>query len=114
MPRFVILDHDHPVPHFDLMLESGEKLRTWRLLGDPSSINTIPAELLGDHRIAYLDYEGPVSGGRGRVCRWDSGDYSVVAESLTELRLALEGTRCLGTAVIVCTDGEWRWRYHGS
>ena len=29
------------------------------------------AEALGDHRLDYLDYEGPVSGDRGLVSRWD-------------------------------------------
>ena len=35
MPRFVILEHDHPVVHWDLMLEAGEALRTWRLAAPP-------------------------------------------------------------------------------
>jgi hypothetical protein len=111
MPRFVILDHDHPFPHFDLMLESDGKLRAWRLIGDPSSSRPVPVEPLGDHRIAYLDYEGPVSGGRGRVVRWDSGAYEIVDESPTELRLALAGTRCRGNAVVDFVKREWR--YHG-
>src|SRR5437879_2020084 len=31
MRRFVILEHDHPQLHWDLMLEAGPALRTWRL-----------------------------------------------------------------------------------
>jgi hypothetical protein len=42
-----------------------------------SSSNTIEAERLADHRLAYLDYEGPVTGNRGNVRRIDVGTYRV-------------------------------------
>src|SRR2546429_613448 len=35
MPRFVILEHDHPELHWDLMLEAGPVLRTWPLAAPP-------------------------------------------------------------------------------
>ena len=35
MPRFVILEHDYPELHWDLMLETAGALRTWRLLRPP-------------------------------------------------------------------------------
>jgi hypothetical protein len=75
MPRFVILEHDHPELHWDLMLEAGGVLRTWRLAQPPTAGAAIKAVALGDHRLHYLDYEGPVSGGRGTVTRWDRGTY---------------------------------------
>ena len=53
--------------HWDLMLDTGETLRTWRL--EPALPGVIRAEPLGNHRRAYLDYEGPVSGNRGSVQR---------------------------------------------
>src|SRR5690348_11647704 len=63
MPRFAILAHDHPAPHWDLFLEAGPVLRSWRLAG-PLVVNTpIAAAPAPDHRLVYLDYEGPVSGG---------------------------------------------------
>ncbi len=77
MFRYVILTHDHPFPHWDLLLEWGETCRTWRLLEEPAPGKTVAAEILPDHRRHYLDYEGPVSGGRGRVTRWDGGTYRV-------------------------------------
>src|SRR5437879_9523170 len=76
MPRFVVLEHDHPSLHWDLMLESGDVLRTWRLTAPPQSGRVIAATAVVDHRRIYLDYEGPVSGNRGRVIRWDSGTFS--------------------------------------
>ncbi len=72
--RFAILTHDHPFPHWDLLLEAGSFCRTWRLLSAPDAPGMIAAEAIADHRRAYLDYEGPVSGGRGSVTQWDAGD----------------------------------------
>jgi hypothetical protein len=76
MPRFVILHHELPdSEHWDLMLEHGDLLLTWQLLVDPTTPCGIPgpARRIGDHRTAYLDYEGAVSGDRGRVHRIDRG-----------------------------------------
>lgn len=72
--RFAILEHDHPTLHWDFMLEADGVLLTWRLAAPPSLGDT-PAEAIANHRLAYLTYEGPVSGNRGHVKRWDAGDY---------------------------------------
>lgn len=53
--------------------------------------NTVPAEQLPDHRLAYLDYEGPVSGDRGAVTRLDSGEYVSQEESPNLWALKLTG-----------------------
>ena len=56
--------------HFDLMLQVGDALATWQLAQLPTSLavgQSLPATQLPDHRLAYLDYEGPVSRGRGSV-----------------------------------------------
>jgi hypothetical protein len=74
--RYVILRHDFPGIHFDLMLEAGPVLRTWRLDEPPAAGRPAAAEQSFDHRLLYLDYEGPVSGGRGSVARWDAGTYA--------------------------------------
>lgn len=75
MPRYVLLAHDWPTPHFDLLLECGDVLKSWRLLAGPTPGVTVPAEPNADHRLAYLDYEGEVSGGRGTVRRVAAGEY---------------------------------------
>ncbi len=107
MPRFVLLEHDHPVLHWDLMLETGAALRTWRLAAPPRLGTAIAAMALGDHRLAYLDYEGPVSGQRGTVTRWDHGNYE--ATSLAgALILQLRGARVQGRAELRKLQGdEW-------
>ncbi len=75
MPRYAILAHDWPTPHFDLLLEADGVLKSWRLLAEPTPGVTVPATPNADHRVVYLDYEGPVSGGRGTVARYASGEY---------------------------------------
>ena len=75
--RYVILRHEGiDEPHFDLMFEtsSGSALATWRCESWP--IETTAALVrLPDHRRAYLDYEGPISGDRGHVTRVTTGFY---------------------------------------
>ena len=82
------------------MLELGPVLQTWALAELPhkwaslkavteslrfSDLNSVAVERLGDHRLVYLDYEGPVSGDRGRVRRLDAGEYSEQEEPQTYL-----------------------------
>jgi len=75
------------------MLEAGDVLRTWALSEEPRLGTPIDAEALPDHRLAYLDYEGPVSRNRGTVTRWDTGHYSIERETALHLRVRLHGTR---------------------
>lgn len=75
-PRFVILEHDHPARHWDFMLEANGVLWTWRL-PEPPRHGEMTAERIADHRLAYLDYEGPISGNRGSVQRWQCGTYEL-------------------------------------
>jgi hypothetical protein len=95
MPRFVVLEHDHPFLHWDLMLEAAGALRTWRLADPPTG--PVSAEPLPDHRVEYLDYEGPVSGDRGQVRRWDAGMYEMVEQSSQAPRLIFHGQRLKGS-----------------
>ena len=111
MPRYVVLTHDHPFLHWDLMLEAADRLRTWRLLEKPAPERFVPAEALPDHRRLYLDYEGPVSGGRGEVRRWDWGTYTLSAESEDGLALELEGEVLQGRADLRRGEGD-DWTFY--
>jgi hypothetical protein len=93
MPRFVILEHDYPTRHWDFMLEAGHALRTWRLVETPDSDLVIAARHIGDHRLVYLDYEGPVSGGRGVVLRWDFGTFDWLVDDRDYTIVVLRGER---------------------
>ena len=113
MPRFVILRHE-PSPdsdrvlHWDLMLESGPVLHTWALSQEPTTGRTIDTEPLSDHRKAYLDYEGPVSGNRGHVRRWDHGTYEVESESADRLVVMFQGEKLHVTATLYADESD-RW-----
>ena len=100
--RFVVLQHRQPAAqidverrrflsdgrldpsanedvHFDLMLETSSELLTWALATIPDRSGDWPAIALPMHRVEYLEYEGPVSDGRGDVTRMMAGDYELVS-----------------------------------
>ncbi|MFP6611394.1 MAG: DNA polymerase ligase N-terminal domain-containing protein [Pirellulales bacterium] len=108
MPRFVVLYHETPPsadrsPHWDLMLETGGGLQTWALPAAPTPGDTIRAEPLPDHRLKYLDYEGELSGDRGRVSRWDAGTYELMQKSEAAMVVHLDGDRLRGKLKITQT-----------
>lgn len=120
MPRFVVLYHecpgDRPRPsHWDFMLEAGGALRTWALSCAPDGLTEQVADELPDHRIAYLDYEGPVSGDRGQVTRWDTGDFRWQLDESEIVVIELNGARLRGSATLVRdTNNLQRWRFSWS
>jgi hypothetical protein len=76
---YVILRHEGVAePHFDLMIQTapGSPLSTWRLAAWPPPARAA-AQKLPDHRVAYLTFEGEISGGRGRVRRVEQGTCRV-------------------------------------
>jgi DNA polymerase ligase (LigD)-like protein len=135
MPRFVLLYHDCPpsgpiASHWDFMLETGEVLRTWRLDRLPAQWEAVhqrtaakfrdcpptvkddlvAATPLGDHRLAYLDYEGEVSGGRGHVTRVSTGSYEIECETALQIKCVLEGDSIAGEIVLErSTPGSEAW-----
>lgn len=98
--RFVILQHDHPWLHWDLLLEEQSFARTWRLLRKPCLGEPIAAEALSDHRLLYLDYEGPVSEGRGNVKRFLAGSYEPISGQPDVLAFALSDNNMAQSALI--------------
>jgi hypothetical protein len=115
MPRFVLLYHDcppsYPRPsHWDFMLDSGDTLRTWALPQLPSAWhvahaftaanypncpelavgNQVSARQLGSHRRDFLEFEGPLSGNRGSVCRVAEGTFHEQSETQFGCYLTLE------------------------
>ncbi len=112
MPRFVILRHDSPRgEHFDFMLEAGGVLKTWALPRAPEAGVEMNCEALADHRLAYLDYEGPISGDHGVVTRWDCGTYTVERQNDQEWAVALAGDKLVGQATLLCLANDPKqWR----
>lgn len=114
MPRFVVLRHD-PQPdtaqrlHWDLMLEAENVLHTWALSAEPSGGQAIAASQLPDHRKLYLDYEGPVSGDRGWVRRWDQGEYALLRQDERRITVRFNGQKLKATATLTREDESLSW-----
>ncbi len=100
MRRFVLLEHRWNGVHWDLMLETGEagSLRTWAIDAAVVPGKALPARALDDHRAAYLDHEGEVSGGRGTVRRVDRGEYEPIVWTPDLVRVRLAGGQLVGLA----------------
>jgi hypothetical protein len=121
MPRFVLLYHDCPSDfgkpsHWDLMLEDEGVLLTWALAEPPNADRAngspIAAQRLSNHRLAYLDYEGPVSGNRGNVRRVDAGTYHWVEQATARAQIQLEGETLSGEAALTRVESNaWTFEW---
>ncbi|MFN0196428.1 MAG: DNA polymerase ligase N-terminal domain-containing protein [Planctomycetaceae bacterium] len=109
MPRYAILHHDHPVIHWDLLLEHEDTLRSWRLVTLPTSGEVVQAEWIPDHRLLYLDYEGPVSQNRGTVSRWDRGVFEWIRDETDEIEIHVDGEKLSGTMTLTTEGQDNRW-----
>ena len=79
--RCAVLHHEGVEnPHYDVLFETapGSVLATWRAEHWPIQAGDYVVRI-ADHRRDYLDYEGPISGDRGRVRRVYAGTCSAVA-----------------------------------
>jgi hypothetical protein len=100
--RYVVLHHSGVLPeHFDLLLEppsppTGQLLLTWRIEIPPGTWSTgTAARRQPDHRPVYMEYEGEISGNRGRVRRVAAGTAVVLEVTRSACRLELQGDlRC--------------------
>jgi len=90
------------------MIEHGDALLTWQLDRPPTGSESLPirARRIGDHRRAYLEYEGDISGGRGAVRRVDRGCARIVELTEQRCRFLAEGSRLSGRFRLETTDGE--------
>lgn len=116
-----MLDHQcGPGSHFDWMIEDpsatgGEALLcTWRVASAPdqwAKLGRIELTRLGDHRRAYLTYEGELTGGRGHVHRLDEGEAAIVSwtPDAAELDLTL---RSFTGRITMRQDAGTRWVMH--
>lgn len=112
--RFVILQHDHPFLHWDLLLARGESAATWRLMNLPAVGVEIRAERVADHRLYYLGYEGPISGGRGTVNRIASGTYLGEISDHAGFEVLLFDTRLAARARLqIDRQEQCIWRFYG-
>ncbi len=111
--RFTILEHQWDGVHWDFLVEDGATLRTWAIDEPLVGCRELPARELPAHRRIYLDYEGPISGGRGIVRRWDSGICEVLEWGEEIVRLRIQGVQVEGVVEFRCrlVDGERCWLF---
>jgi DNA ligase D-like protein (predicted 3'-phosphoesterase) len=72
---FVVQEHWATAHHFDLRLEVDGAMRSWAVPKEPSmdpAVKRLAIEV-GDHAIAYNEFEGEIDGGRVEI--WDRGSY---------------------------------------
>ena len=112
MPRFAILEHDWPTRHWDFLLEAGDVLRAWRLLEEPELDKVVPAEANFDHRLLYLEFEGPLSGNRGSAMRWDAGTFEWIENEANRVVVELMGLRLSGVALLEKRPEGWGVSIH--
>jgi hypothetical protein len=99
--------------HWDFLIEvpGRTRLATWRLLQNPLATGAdVPAEPIADHPPHFLDYEGPLRAGRGRVRRLDRGPASVLSFDAHRLRAELSGDRLFGM-IEITTSSDDRLRF---
>jgi hypothetical protein len=91
------------------MLEAGAVLRTWRLAAPPHCGEATVAAAVPDHRLHYLDYEGPISGERGRVVRRDRGTFTGQVQGESPIVVHLQGEHLHGVLRLERIEGDsWR------
>jgi len=110
--RFVIQEHTTPDGvHWDLMLEKGEVLTTFRLEQPPeaASAGTVQATKIFDHPLRFLTYEGPVQKGTGKVRLVERGTCDVLDEK-DAITLRLDGTILRGDFTLTRGEGT-SWQF---
>ncbi|KAA1260754.1 hypothetical protein LF1_32950 [Rubripirellula obstinata] len=126
--RFVILHHRvgsgfgrTDQDHFDWMFETGQTLITFAtpMIEDMHSNFQITCQLLPDHRIVYLDFEGSIPDrgelrDRGSVTRIASGSFEEITNSddLFSAELLFSPTnKNTGSVEFKKCDQQWVLRY---
>ena len=96
--------------HWDLMLEAGDVLETYRLETKPEKLLIKPtiAVRIFDHRLKYLTFEGDLSDDRGSVKIADAGEYNIISESEYRKELEFIGRVLIGKfSFILIEDDRW-------
>ena len=111
MNKFVIQKHTKADDtHWDLMLQAGSVLQTWRLDCPPKKLQgqTITAIKIFDHPLKFLTYEGSVNDGKGQVEIVDSGTYKLLAKNPEFKELKFKGKILKGIFTLVRFENdEW-------
>jgi len=113
--RFVIQRHtrDGERPHWDLMLERGRVLETYRVSLLPEDWGAKPAEAVRifDHPLKFLSYEGSVNNGKGTVEIADCGTYRLIEKNETQQQISFAGNLLKGEFQLCLIENDkWELR----
>lgn len=98
--------------HWDLMLEVGEVLQTYRLELPPAKLaeKTSPAVKIFDHPLKFLTYEGSINAGKGSVEIAETGTYRLLNENEHRLELQLDGKILKSKFAIIHIEND-KWEF---
>jgi bifunctional non-homologous end joining protein LigD len=103
--KFVIQRHERQgeAVHWDLMLEKGGVLETYRVNVPPEEWgnNSPEATRIFDHPLKFLTYEGSVNKGKGNVTIADAGIYRMLSQNEKQLKADFAGTILKGKKEII-------------
>ena len=115
--KFVIQKHTSgDNVHWDIMLESGDCLQTWRLEKSPGEIanHSAGATKIFDHPLKFLTYEGPVNKGKGHAKIADAGTYEILCEDKDNIELNVDGQILKGKFTLThIKENKWRFSPQG-
>ena len=108
--QFVVQEHSRQgePTHWDLMLQEGPVLQTYRLALPPAQLlhETTTATRISDHPFRFLTYEGTVNKGLGSVRIVDSGTYELLSQSDVLTELEFSGRIIKGRFYLAHTEGD--------
>lgn len=111
--KFVIQKHTSgDEVHWDLMLQVGSALETYRLQLPPEELlyKKSTAIKIFDHPLKFLTYEGSVNNGKGRVEIAEAGTYNLLSENKDRKELQLDGRALKGRFSLVYVEND-RWQF---
>ena len=115
MNKFVIQKHTKADDvHWDLMLQTGDILQTWRLDSPPQELqNQVTTAIkIFDHPLKFLTYEGAVNDRKGQVEIADHGTYQLIHNGETKIEFELQGKILKGNFILeLVVDNDWQLNY---
>lgn len=102
--KFVLHRHITDNEHYDLMIDTGGILPTWRIpldsLGPLLRGDEIRCQKIHGHRRDYLDTSQPISCSAGRVELTDSGPCAIINSKDDDYTLQINGSVLSGIFII--------------
>ncbi len=111
--KFVIQKHIRgDSVHWDLMLEAGAVLETYRLAVPPEKITGDPVEAVKifDHPLKFLTYEGSVNKGQGSAKIADFGIYQIFSKTDSRVEFQFKGKILKGKFTLILIGAD-RWEF---